>query len=286
MTVTTSIPASPRVDCIVVGAAPGPEGPVPAPGADAVDEAFGGVLAGTLRLLGMTGAAGETVKVPAPAGLAADVVLAVGLGDAAGDVPAVEALRRAAGAAARALAGTGRAVLALPADTAETAQAVATGAVLGAYAFTAYRTLDDGRAPVAELAILTPERTRADTAAGVHRGAVIGEETNRARDRVADAATRSGEQAWPMPLPTDLRASLDSPVADIANTGERMGGALVAGLFLREFVPDGVPWAHLDIAGPAYHEGAPHGYTPAGGTGAAVRTLVRLAEDAAEGRVR
>ena len=48
---------------------------------------------------------------------------------------------------------------------------------------------------------------------------------------------------------------------------------LVAGLFLREFVPDGVRWAHLDIAGPAFHKGEPYGYTPKGGTGrrAAVR---------------
>ena len=71
------------------------------------------------------------------------------------------------------------------------------------------------------------------------------------------------------------------PVADIADVGERMGGGLVAGLFLREFVPDGVAWAHLDIAGPAFHEGAAYGHTPRGGTGAAVRTLVRLAQDAA-----
>ncbi|MFB9835679.1 leucyl aminopeptidase, partial [Actinoallomurus acaciae] len=101
------------------------------------------------------------------------------------------------------------------------------------------------------------------------------------RDQVVEAARRSGEQAWPMPLPPDLRPSLDSPVADIANIGERMGGGLVAGLFLKEFTPDGTPWAHLDIAGPAFNESAPYGYTPKGGTGAAVRTLVRLAEDAA-----
>jgi leucyl aminopeptidase len=62
-----------------------------------------------------------------------------------------------------------------------------------------------------------------------------------------------------------------------------MGGGSVAALFLREFVPDGTPWAHLDIAGPAFNESAPFGYTPQGGTGSAVRTLVRLAEDAAAG---
>ena len=88
---------------------------------------------------------------------------------------------------------------------------------------------------------------------------------------------KTGEAFWPMPLPVELRASLDSPVADLANIGERMGGMLVAGLFLKEFVADELPWLHLDIAGPAYNEGAPHGYTPVGGTGIALRSLVQLA---------
>jgi leucyl aminopeptidase len=80
-----------------------------------------------------------------------------------------------------------------------------------------------------------------------------------------------------MPLPADLRPSLDSPVADIANMGERMGGMLVAGLFLKEFVADDLPWLHLDIAGPAYNDAEPHGYTPIGGTGVAFRSLVEMA---------
>jgi leucyl aminopeptidase len=103
---------------------------------------------------------------------------------------------------------------------------------------------------------------------------------------IADAARRAGEQAWPMPLPEDLRKGLDSTVADIANvTGDRYGGMLIGGLFLKEFVPDGVRWAHVDIAGPAYNAGEPYGYTPKGGTGAAVRTLVQVAADVAEGRL-
>ena len=103
---------------------------------------------------------------------------------------------------------------------------------------------------------------------------------------VVDAARRAGEQAWPMPLPAELRKGLDSSVADIANVaGERFGGMLVAGLFLKEFVPEGVRWAHVDIAGPAFHEGEPYGYTPKGGTGAAVRMLVQLASDVADGRL-
>jgi leucyl aminopeptidase len=104
------------------------------------------------------------------------------------------------------------------------------------------------------------------------------------REAVVSAAARAGEDAWPMPLPADLRKGLDSDVADLVNLPEeRVGGMLVAGLFLREFVPDGVRWAHLDVAGPAYNTGEPHGYTPRGGTGAATRILVQLAQDAVDG---
>ena len=81
-----------------------------------------------------------------------------------------------------------------------------------------------------------------------------------------------------MPLPEELRKSLDSEVADIANTGDRYGGMMVAGVFLKEFVPEGMRWAHLDIAGPSYNQGEPHGYTPKGGTGVPVRTLVEYVE--------
>jgi leucyl aminopeptidase len=104
--------------------------------------------------------------------------------------------------------------------------------------------------------------------------------------QVHDASQRAGEAMWPMPLPEELRRGLDSQVADIANVDTaRLGGMLSAGTFLREFVPEGVRWAHLDIAGPAYHETAPFGYTPKGGTGFAVRTLVQLAQDAGDGRL-
>ncbi|MEV5512484.1 leucyl aminopeptidase [Streptomyces flaveolus] len=103
------------------------------------------------------------------------------------------------------------------------------------------------------------------------------------RAAVHEAAEEVGEPAWPMPLPEHLRKGMDSATADIANMGERMGGGLVAGLFLREFVGEGITWAHLDIAGPAFNEGGPFGYTPKGGTGTAVRTLVRVAELTAAG---
>lgn len=95
-------------------------------------------------------------------------------------------------------------------------------------------------------------------------------------NKFLSAAEITGELFWPMPLPEELRASLDSPVADIANIGDRNGGMLVAGLFLREFVSEELPWLHLDIAGPAFNEGNAHGYTPKGGTGVAVRTLIEF----------
>jgi leucyl aminopeptidase len=107
------------------------------------------------------------------------------------------------------------------------------------------------------------------------------------RDAVVDAARRAGEAMWPMPLPPEMGKSLESAVADLVNlpADSRAGGMLMAGLFLQEFVPSGVRWAHLDIAGPAFNESGPHGYTPKGGTGSATRTLVQIAQDMADGRL-
>lgn len=97
------------------------------------------------------------------------------------------------------------------------------------------------------------------------------------RSAVVDAAGAAGELLWPMPLPVELRPGLDSTVADLKNIGDRYGGMLSAGLFLQEFVPEGLPWVHLDIAGPSFNEGSIHGYTGKGGTGYGVRTLVEYA---------
>ena len=103
------------------------------------------------------------------------------------------------------------------------------------------------------------------------------------RDKVWESSQRAGEIMWHMPIPEESRGTLDSPIADIKNIGDGKGGMLSAAAFLAEFVPEGLPWAHLDIAGPAYNEGGPHGYTPKGGTGAAVRTFIQVAEDTAAG---
>ncbi len=102
------------------------------------------------------------------------------------------------------------------------------------------------------------------------------------RDRVAELARQVGEGGWAMPLPEELREGLDSPLADIANvSGDRAGGMLVAGHYLSEFVADGVAWAHLDVAGPAFNTGKAHGYTAKGGTGVPVRTLLAVLADLA-----
>jgi leucyl aminopeptidase len=103
-------------------------------------------------------------------------------------------------------------------------------------------------------------------------------------ERVKLAGERVGEPAWPMPLPDDVRKGMDSDVADISqvNAGmDRAGHMLQGGAFLREFMPAGQAWAHIDIAGPAYHTGEPSGHWSTGGTGVPLRTLLDLIEDIA-----
>ncbi|MER6473929.1 leucyl aminopeptidase [Streptomyces collinus] len=506
LTLSTAAAPGLRADAIVIGVAKSAASRsgdlVVAPGAEAVDKAYDGKLAGVLETLGASGAEGELTKLPAPAGFKAPLVVAVGLGaepekDAGYDA---EALRRAAGVAARALAGCRKAAFALPVDGPGSVGAIGEGVLLGAYAFDTYKEgakdakAKNGKAPLGEATLLGGKPRDAAHKGAVARAVAVGEELNRARDlinmppndltpqafagvaqaaakehgikiqvlddkalvkggyggllgvgggseapprlvklsyshpkadkhlafvgkgitydsggislkpaghnetmkcdmsgaaavfaavvaasrlglrvnvtgwlalaenmpsgsavrpgdvlrmysgktvevlntdaegrlvladalwaasqekpdaivdvatltgammlalgsrtfgimanddsfrtAVYEAAEEVGEPAWPMPLPEHLRKGMESTVADIANMGERMGGGLVAGLFLREFVGEGITWAHLDIAGPAFNEGGAFGYTPKGGTGSAVRTLVRLAELTAAG---
>ena len=93
--------------------------------------------------------------------------------------------------------------------------------------------------------------------------------------QVEEASTRTGERVWRLPLPVDYRSMVDSSVADMKNIGGSYGGTLTAGLILSEFVADGIPWAHLDIAGPAFADGD-DGEVVTGGTGFGVRLLVDL----------
>lgn len=485
--VNASDAVSIETGALVVGIHASPDGPQAAPGAGGLDQALDGRLAATLTAMGFAGKAEEIAKIPTFGALPAPLVVAVGLGDRPEGDYDLETLRRAAGAAARSLAGTTSAALALPAATAEQAEAIALGGLLGTYAFTRYLTRGEEKAPVHELVVLSraagaesavahastlaesvalvrdlvntppsdlwparfaeiveetggkaglsvevldetalkeggyggivgvgqgsinpprlvrlhyghPDATQTialvgkgitfdsgglslkpsaamdwmksdmggagavfgallaiarlglrinvvgylclaenmpsgtaqrpsdvlhtysgktvevlDTDAegrlvlidGIARAAqdnpdlivdvatltgaqivALGWRTagvmsneDGLRDEVVEIAGRQGESAWGMPLPEELRKGLDSPIADIANLQpERWGSMLAAGIFLREFVPDGIRWAHVDMAGPAFNKSEPHGYTPKGGTGAITRTLIGIAE--------
>ena len=123
----------------------------------------------------------------------------------------------------------------------------------------------------------------ARVALGTRYSAVMG--SSSAVNQVLDAAQAAGELAWEMPLASELRANLDSDVADIRNAkvGSTAGGMIVGAHFLSEFIGNDkkgkkLEWAHIDIAGPADNDGSAYGYTPAGPTGVMVRTLVTLAE--------
>jgi leucyl aminopeptidase len=88
-------------------------------------------------------------------------------------------------------------------------------------------------------------------------------------------AERTGEDMWRLPLNNRLREQLKSPIADMRNTGDRFGGAITAGLFLKTFAKD-TPWVHVDIAGPASLTSA-RPSQPKGGTGFAVASIVEYA---------
>jgi leucyl aminopeptidase len=494
LTLSTADPTGLKVDALVIGIANGDGAPSLLPGAEPVDAALGGSLTVTLEQLGATGKADEVTKLPTGGATKPPVVVAVGVGSVDEGGPTLEAIRRAAGAAARALKGTESAAFSLPADDPDRAGAVAEGVLLGAYTFDEYKTNGDHKAPVASATIVGSGVKAKSARTAIDRAEIVSDAVNKARDWVntpprdlppaefaaaaveyakgikvgvevldekalakggyggilgvgqgsvrpprlirisyrparavkhiafvgkgitfdsgglslkpndamvtmkcdmagaaavltavvaiaklapkvavtaygalaenmpsgsaqrpsdvltiyggktvevlntdaegrlvmADALVRAGEDEpdlivdvatltgacvvalgtrvsgimandddllarlhetsqragdamWPLPLPGELREKLDSAVADIANIGERWGGALSAGVFLKEFVGENIKWVHLDIAGPAFNEGSPYGYTPKGGTGAAVRTLVQIAQDAEAG---
>jgi len=140
------------------------------------------------------------------------------------------------------------------------------------------RACEDNPDYLIETSTLTGAQT---VALGARIPGVMGSEEF--RDRVAEISQQVGENGWPMPLPDELKDDLKSTVADLANvSGQRYAGMLVAGVFLREFVADGVSWAHIDVAGPAYNTGSPWGYTPKGATGVPARTMFAVLEDIAE----
>jgi leucyl aminopeptidase len=139
------------------------------------------------------------------------------------------------------------------------------------------RACQDGPDYLIETSTLTGAQT---VALGARTPGVMG--SDEFRDRVAARSQEVGENGWPMPLPEELKDDLKSTVADLANvSGSRLAGMLVAGTYLREFVADGVQWAHIDVAAPAYNTGGPWGYTGKGGTGVPTRTMFAVLEDVA-----
>lgn len=110
-------------------------------------------------------------------------------------------------------------------------------------------------------------------ALGPYRAGLFGT-TEEASGTYAAAADEAGEKFWTLPLDEDLRAGLDSSVADLKHTGYRFGGTISAALFLREFVGKST-WIHCDIAGPGFLDKS-HGVHPKGGTGFGVSTGVRF----------
>jgi leucyl aminopeptidase len=174
-------PRDARADVIVIGVTEGPDGPVLAPGADDINAALGGNLAETLGTLGATGKAEEVTKIASSGRLNAPLIAAVGIGAANGSGPFDgEVLRRAAGAAVRALSAAkpGQIALGLPARDAAETEAVALGALLGSYVFGRYT----GKQAETELILLGDGNQAAAAAAA--RAQVLAEAMTLARDLV------------------------------------------------------------------------------------------------------
>ncbi len=126
-------------------------------------------------------------------------------------------------------------------------------------------------------------------ALGARYAGLMGDEA--AVNKVLKAAQAAGELAWHMPMPEELRTLMNSDIADLQNAkvGNTAGGMLFGAIFLREFIgrksansSETIPWAHLDIAGPADNDGSGYGYIPKGASGSYVRTLISIAEQNAK----
>ncbi len=102
---------------------------------------------------------------------------------------------------------------------------------------------------------------------------VMSNDSNLAK-AILTSASAVGEKMWELPLEENYKTLITSDVADYKNIAGKWGGALTAGLFLREFVGD-IPWAHLDIAGPSFAERQITPYMRKGATGHGVRTLIQ-----------
>ena len=180
-------PAKSRADAVVVGvlrkkgrgAAKDPV-PVLAPGAEDVAKAYGRKLAPLLATLGVTGKVGETVKVPTGGTVSTPLLVLVGLGDEAD----ARSVRRAAGAAARAVTNAVSVALALPADSPELVAAATEGYLLGGYAFDAYKPATGSEQPPAEVALLGPGSRKKTHATALEEAQVVAAAVATTRDWV------------------------------------------------------------------------------------------------------
>ncbi|MFT4085382.1 MAG: leucyl aminopeptidase [Nocardioides sp.] len=185
-TLRTVSPAKTRAEAVAIGVFQGPDGVVPAPGADEVADAFGRRLRGLLATLGATGKAGEVVRVPTGGTIASPLLLVVGLGKAGADPessPTPDAVRRAAGAVARTGLNATSVALCLPAGTPELIRAVTEGHLLGGYSFTRYKSAREDR-PVAEVIVASPIARRREAIDAFARARILAEAVNAARDWV------------------------------------------------------------------------------------------------------
>jgi len=180
-----------RADALVIATINGPDGLRLAPGAEEVDRALDGRLVDSLSALGATGAEDEVVTMATLGAFGVPVVAATGLGKASADGTPVteETIRRAAGAASRALAGRARvaSLLALAAGGPPSpglVQAAGEGALLGAYRFTAYRTTSEGPSPPAAVTLLVPDPKDRALRAATKRARAISDAIGFCRDLV------------------------------------------------------------------------------------------------------
>jgi len=172
-------PAKTRAEAVVVGVLQGPKGPVLAPGAEDVASALGRRLRPLLTTLGVTGKPGEVVRVPAGDAVATSLLVLVGLGPE----PTPEAVRRAAGWAARAVPNATSVAVALPADSPELVRAVTEGHLLGGYTFTSYKQPADSREP-GEVIVLSPAARRKEVVAAFEQAQVVAAAVATVRDWV------------------------------------------------------------------------------------------------------
>ncbi|WP_232677033.1 leucyl aminopeptidase [Nocardioides sp. R-C-SC26] len=182
-------PAKSKADAVVVGvlAGPGDQPARVAPGGEDVEHAYGRAFAPLLATLGVTGRIGEVTKVPTSKTIGSPLLVLVGLGELASP----SSVRRAAGAAARAVTNAASVALALPADSAALAGAVLEGYRLGGYTFTAYKASGPGKSP-AEVVVLSPVARQKETVARFETAGVL-----------ADAVC--GTRDWVNTAPNDLR---------------------------------------------------------------------------------